>query len=91
LSTPLDARDIDAITLSYTFFPHETEKPVAAVAEPVQDKEHLVRPTLFRTGGPGREMMTIGEKDMADAHQKHHDYHIIDPSPWPLVGSIGRS
>jgi hypothetical protein len=34
-------------------------------------------------------MMTIGEKDMADAHQKHHDYHIIDPSPWPLVGSIG--
>jgi cytochrome c oxidase subunit 3 len=26
---------------------------------------------------------------MADAHQKHHDYHIIDPSPWPLVGSIG--
>jgi hypothetical protein len=34
-------------------------------------------------------MMTIGEKDMADAHQKHHDYHIIDPSPWPLTGSIG--
>ena len=26
---------------------------------------------------------------MADAHQKHHDYHIIDPSPWPLTGSIG--
>jgi cytochrome c oxidase subunit 3 len=26
---------------------------------------------------------------MADAHQKHHDYHIIDPSPWPLIGSIG--
>jgi len=26
---------------------------------------------------------------MADAHQKNHDYHIIDPSPWPLVGSIG--
>ena len=26
---------------------------------------------------------------MADAHTKNHDYHIIDPSPWPLVGSIG--
>ena len=25
---------------------------------------------------------------MADAAAKH-DYHIIDPSPWPLVGSIG--
>jgi cytochrome c oxidase subunit III len=26
---------------------------------------------------------------MADAHQKHHDYHIIDPSPWPFIASIG--
>ncbi|MBO0904590.1 cytochrome c oxidase subunit 3 [Jiella sonneratiae] len=26
---------------------------------------------------------------MADAHAKKHDYHIIDPSPWPFVGSIG--
>ena len=26
---------------------------------------------------------------MADAHSKHHDYHIIDPSPWPFVGSVG--
>ncbi len=27
---------------------------------------------------------------MADAHAKpQHDYHIIDPSPWPLIGSIG--
>ena len=26
---------------------------------------------------------------MADAHQKKHDYHIIDPSPWPLLASIG--
>lgn len=25
---------------------------------------------------------------MADAHAKHHDYHLVDPSPWPLVGSI---
>jgi cytochrome c oxidase assembly protein subunit 11 len=37
----LDARDITTITLSYTFFPHASEKPVAAVAEPVQDKNTL--------------------------------------------------
>ena len=26
---------------------------------------------------------------MAEAHQKQHDYHIIDPSPWPFIGSVG--
>ena len=26
---------------------------------------------------------------MADAQHKNHDYHIIDPSPWPLVAAIG--
>jgi cytochrome c oxidase subunit 3 len=26
---------------------------------------------------------------MADAHAKHHDYHLVDPSPWPVVGAIG--
>jgi cytochrome c oxidase subunit III len=25
---------------------------------------------------------------MAEAHAKHHDYHLADPSPWPLIGSI---
>ena len=25
---------------------------------------------------------------MGDAHGKHHDYHLVDPSPWPLVGAI---
>ena len=25
---------------------------------------------------------------MADAHIKHHDYHLVDPSPWPIVGSV---
>ena len=25
---------------------------------------------------------------MAEAHSKNHDYHIIDPSPWPIVGAI---
>lgn len=26
---------------------------------------------------------------MADAHKVNHDYHIIDPSPWPFIGSVG--
>ncbi len=25
---------------------------------------------------------------MADAHAKNHDYHLVDPSPWPIIGSI---
>ena len=25
---------------------------------------------------------------MADAHAKHHDYHLVDPSPWPFLGSM---
>ncbi|MEO0327229.1 MAG: cytochrome c oxidase subunit 3 [Pseudomonadota bacterium] len=25
---------------------------------------------------------------MADSHNVNHDYHIIDPSPWPFIGSI---
>ncbi len=27
--------------------------------------------------------------NMADAHAKNHDYHIIDPSPWPFIASVG--
>ena len=27
---------------------------------------------------------------MADGHAKpHHDYHLVDPSPWPAVGALG--
>ena len=27
---------------------------------------------------------------MADAHLKpNHDYHLVNPSPWPIIGSIG--
>jgi cytochrome c oxidase subunit 3 len=25
---------------------------------------------------------------MAEAHAKQHDYHLVDPSPWPAVGSV---
>jgi cytochrome c oxidase subunit 3 len=26
---------------------------------------------------------------MADGHAKHHDYHLVNPSPWPVLGAIG--
>jgi len=26
---------------------------------------------------------------MADTHAKHHDYHLVNPSPWPAVGATG--
>jgi len=25
---------------------------------------------------------------MAHDHVKHHDYHLVDPSPWPLIGAL---
>jgi cytochrome c oxidase subunit 3 len=25
---------------------------------------------------------------MAEAHVKHHDYHLVNPSPWPAVGAV---
>ncbi|MBN8941552.1 MAG: cytochrome c oxidase subunit 3 [Rhizobiales bacterium] len=25
---------------------------------------------------------------MAEAHTKHHDYHLVPPSPWPFIGSM---
>jgi cytochrome c oxidase subunit 3 len=25
---------------------------------------------------------------MADAHAKQHDYHLVDPSIWPLIGAV---
>src|SRR5258708_10695169 len=29
-----------------------------------------------------------GETEMATAQVKHHDYHLVDPSPWPIVGAV---
>lgn len=26
---------------------------------------------------------------MADAHTQNHDYHLVNPSPWPIVGALG--
>jgi cytochrome c oxidase subunit 3 len=26
---------------------------------------------------------------MADAHANQHDYHLVNPSPWPIIGATG--
>jgi cytochrome c oxidase subunit 3 len=26
---------------------------------------------------------------MADSHAKNHDYHLVNPSPWPIIGATG--
>src|SRR5205085_12595611 len=40
-------------------------------------------------GDRGRTNLAINGDTMADAHAKpHHDYHLVDPSPWPIVGSV---
>jgi len=26
---------------------------------------------------------------MADTHTQNHDYHLVNPSPWPIMGAIG--
>jgi cytochrome c oxidase subunit III len=26
---------------------------------------------------------------MSDHHAKNHDYHLVDPSPWPILASVG--
>src|ERR1700761_3972934 len=28
---------------------------------------------------------------MSGGHDVHHDYHLVNPSPWPLVGSIAAT
>ena len=25
---------------------------------------------------------------MSETHSKNHDYHLVDPSPWPIIGAI---
>ncbi len=32
--------------------------------------------------------MGTTETEMADSHAKEHDYHLVDPSPWPVISSV---
>ena len=91
-----DARGVTHITLSYTFYPVAApkpglaEKPATAAdlrhrqqcrATARQDRRHRYRLPRRR----GRRDQGAGR--MADTHAKHHDYHLVNPSPWPAVGA----
>ena len=57
-------RDIDEITLSYTFYP--VENPTSSALE--------------------RRHTRFEESSMAGT--KNHDYHILPPDPWPIIGAF---
>ena len=73
--------DLNTITLSYSFYPvREPGKAGRGSRYETGDDDKL---DLFEATRHGTEKET-----MADAHAKHHDYHLVDPSPWPIVGSV---
>src|SRR5438094_4539676 len=45
-----------------------------------------------RFGNAKTETLTMADAAHAhgaDAHAKpHHDYHLVDPSPWPIIGAV---
>jgi len=38
--------------------------------------------------GPVKLGLVNGETEWPRGKRNHHDYHLVDPSPWPIVGSI---
>ena len=82
------------ITLSYTFYP---------VREPRAASRSRPRPAGCRNWTPceaaragrlqHRAPAETGATDrrrgrtMAERTPTHHDYHLVNPSPWPLIGS----
>ncbi len=86
--------DVDAITLSYTLFAAagRADKPVARAPEaPGKPRTKFARGDLTaraKHSNPTGDRADTGERGtMADAHAKpHHDYHLVNPSPWPLIG-----
>ena len=67
---------LNTITLSYTFYRCGPTPRAAASSGSHDDEQRNSRQAL------------ITETTMADAHAKHHDYHLVDPSPWPAVGAV---
>ena len=53
---------------------------------PSRDRDHRT----FGGAAPPR-VWEERESTMAEAHAhaKQHDYHLVNPSPWPIVGSVG--
>ena len=76
--------------LSYTFFPvRNPSQPVAAAGR--QAGGTTVRMLKCARARADSRRTALDGDVMATAHAKHHDYHLVDPSPWPIVGSISAS
>ena len=90
------ARRSTHITLSYTFYPVASPQPGLAEKPPAARLRH--RQQCRATGRQDRTVdidfraarrRDQGAGRMADTHAKHHDYHLVNPSPWPAVGATG--
>ena len=87
LADDAELDSVKLITLSYTFYPVRVPDQAAAEGETTGK----VRPYLEATKrrGPSSGRANVEKTTMADAaHAKpHHDYHLVNPSPWPAVGA----
>ena len=75
------------ITLSYTFYPRRAagSKPVAAAASLDDPRRNGARTTRRAEARDGSRTKWLRRT------RTHHDYHLVNPSPWPLVGVDRRA
>ena len=59
-----DTKDINEITLSYTFYPVE------------------------RAQRPARGRTQSERGKPRNGRTKNHEYHLVEPDPWPLIGAF---
>ena len=69
-----DDNSVTEITLSYTFYPSATAKPALTVGRRGERTEGL---------NDTRKANTMAQGEV------HHDYHLVDPSPLPIVSAAG--
>ena len=88
-----NVKDLDYHHPSYTYFPVEGRQAGGGGAAASQRNRWPNK----RRDKPGGKASAKAQRtsfearrrhDMAEAHAKHHDYHLVDPSPWPLIGAI---
>ena len=76
-----NTRDVDTITLSYTMFrAKDDDQPCSSSALPdeIRVRELTAAPTILRQRADHEHRATAAPK---------HPYHLVDPSPWPLIGA----
>ena len=72
-----------------TSTPSRCPTPSIRVREPAAHRSPPSTSDRRPVAGRVARISTDGDDEMADATpNRHHDYHLVDPSPWPAVGSI---